>query len=249
MQKWICFIGLLLVAYKANSQQFIERVYLKDSSFYEGFIIEQVPAQYLKIDRIKEKDTVTVLLTEVWKITKQYTNTLSGKTNAISNNLEKKKYIKTAYLELLGNAGLYSYNFDMRTEKGIRDKWGFRIGFGILRFSATDKVTTESIKLSAIGIPFGLNYLIGKKEGFLELGIGATFFNIKYNGSELTNTDLENYDVQLFGDKLSAMIGTINIGYKHVPIKKGFMYKFALTPLIISNEIIPFLGFGFGYKF
>jgi hypothetical protein len=249
MRKGMLFLCLFFIAYKANSQQFIERVYLKDSSFYEGYIIEQVPTQYLKIDRIKEKDTVTVLLTEVWKITKQYTKTTLGKTFTLDKNVKENKYVKNAYLELLGNAGLYSFNFDMRTEKGIRDKWGFRIGFGVLKFSAKDSANIENIKLSAVGIPFGLNYLIGKKENFLELGIGATYFNIKYKGQELTSTQLENYEIKLFGENLSTMIGTFNIGFKHVPFKNGFMYKIALTPLLISNQVIPFLGFGFGYKF
>jgi hypothetical protein len=249
MKKGMLFLCLFFIAYKANSQQFIERVYLKDSSFYEGYIIEQVPTQYLKIDRIKQKDTVTVLLTEVWKITKQYTKTTLGKTITLDKNVKENKYVKTAYLELLGNAGLYSFNFDMRTDKGIRDKWGFRIGFGFLKFSASDTANVGSVNLRAIGIPFGINYLIGKKERFLELGVGATFFNVKYNGKELTNAELENYEVKLFGENLSSVIGTFNIGYKHVPYKKGFMYKIALTPLLISNQIIPFIGFGLGYKF
>jgi hypothetical protein len=48
-------------------------VYLKDSvTFHEGYIIEQAPAQYVKIMRLKEKDTLTINIQNIWKLTKHF---------------------------------------------------------------------------------------------------------------------------------------------------------------------------------
>jgi hypothetical protein len=233
----------------AHSQQFIERVYLKDSSFYEGYIIEQVPQQYLKVDRVKLKDTVTVPLSLVWKITKSYYKDSAALKKTAAAKPEKLSYLKTAFVEFFGNAGLYSLNFDMRTEKGRRDRWGFRVGYENFNFSAKDTGTGEGVTLKLAAVPFGINYLFGKRKGFLELGAGATYFIIKLNGKILSNSEIEGYQADIFNENISTVVGTFNIGYRHVPYGSGIMYRFVISPLVITNKIIPFFGSSLGYKF
>jgi hypothetical protein len=250
MVKLIFVLSICLVSNIAYGQTFIERIYLKDSSFYEGYIIEQVPTQYLKIDRVAQKDTLTVPFAQIWKITKAY-DLKKDSVFKKSVVIPKNTYLKTAYLELLGNAGLYSLNFDMRTEKGRRDKWGFRIGFEYLKIDVTDTATNDELKASLIAIPFGINYLFGKKKGAFELGMGATYIFLKYSGQynwSENGGDAVRFYKDVFGDKINTLIGTFNIGYRHTPYKKGFMYRAVLSPLIVSGHIVPIVGFSFGYK-
>jgi hypothetical protein len=250
MKSWL-ITGLVLTGcvYNAHSQQFIERVYLKDSSWHEGYIIEQVPQQYLKMDRIKLKDTVTILLSNVWKITKSYYKDSVARPKKRDSKTTKPTYTKNLYLELLGNGGLYSFNYDMRTEKGRRDKWGFRVGYERIGISGKDTSTGESSSFKITGVPVALNYLIGKRKGFLELGAGFTYLIFNLNGRTVKPNELDNFDFDTFGFNGAVMIGTFNIGYRHVPYDKGVTYRIALTPLVILNFIIPSVGFSVGYKF
>lgn len=233
-----------------NGQRFIERVYLKDSSYYEGYIIEQEPTKFLKIDRIKEKDTVTVQFGNIWKLTKRYvTDTLPAlkKTAAAT----KQTFQKSVFLELLGNGGLYSVNFDMRTERGKKGGWGFRAGIEYLRLSVKDTVNNSAASVFALGIPWGMNYLFGKKNGFFELGFGATYFLLKLNSQSNDLVLDETIGLNSDSIKLNEAIiaGTLNIGYRYVPAKSGIMFRATFTPLFAANSFIPYIGLSIGYKF
>ena len=232
----------------AQAQQFKERVYLKDCvTFYEGYIIEQAPAKYVKIFRLVEKDTVTVLLSEIFKLTKVYTiDSVKKKMKSTKQNIQSS-YTKIAFAELLGNGIIYSINYDMRTAKGVRDKWGFRIGFETLSISANDSITNRNTQVKLTALPFGINYLIGKRKDFLELGLGATYFNLK--GKDFVIDNLEQYSTDLIYVNNGFMIGTFNIGYRHVPKKNGIVYKCTFSPFLVGNSFIPFVGFGVGYHF
>ncbi len=239
---------MLLSTFFASAQQFKERVYLKDSiTFYEGYIIEQAPSKYVKIYRLVEKDTLTVLLNDVLKLTKVYTiDSVKKNIKSIKQNIQST-YTKVAFAEILGNAIIYSLNYDMRTAKGVRDKWGFRIGIEHVGLSATDSITTKNTWVKVTAIPFGLNYLIGKRKGFLELGLGATYFHLKGKDFVIDNLDKYSDDILYYNN--GFMIGTFNIGYRHVPINNGIMYRCTFSPLLLGSAFIPFVGFGVGYHF
>lgn len=69
--RMILFLTSLLAVQSTYAQQ-VESVYLKDSvTIYKGFIIEQVPSQYLKLFRMVQQDTVTIPLADIWKITRE----------------------------------------------------------------------------------------------------------------------------------------------------------------------------------
>lgn len=234
------------------AQQFKERVYLKDSlTFYEGYIIEQAPAKYVKIYRLIEKDTMTVPLVDVLKLTKIYIiDTLEKiKLKKKINNTNDNKYQKVAFIELLGAGGLYSINYDMRTAKGRRDGWGFRVGYERIVTIISDSTPTEKAqsRISFTAIPVVLNYLFGKRKGFLELGIGATYF--KFIGRATGIASIESYQQETFKESFGSVIGNFNIGYRHVPYKRGFMYRVAFTPLLVEDTFVPFIGIGLGYHF
>lgn len=238
-----------LVISFCHAQLFKERVYLKDSvTFYEGYIIEQAPAKYVKIYRLIEKDTMTVALTNVLKLTKIYVIDSVMKVKPALPIL-KPRYTKVAFLELLGAAGLYSINYDMRTAKGRRDGWGFRVGFERIVSNLTDTSggLTEISEIKFTAIPIVLNYLFGNKKDFLELGVGATYF--KFNGKSTGVASVETYQVETFKQSFGSIVGSFNVGYRHVPYKNGFMYRVAFTPLLITDVLVPFFGLGIGYHF
>jgi hypothetical protein len=251
MVRFIFVLGVLFFSNTAYSQTFIERIYLKDSSFHEGYIIEQVPTQHLKIDRLAQKDTITVPFSQIWKITKTYDlkkDSVFKKPEVAPNN----KYIKMAYLELFGNAGIYSLNFDMRTQKGRRDGWGLRVGIEYLKVDLTDTLTGDELKASLLAIPFGINYVFGKKKGALEVGAGATYIFLNYNGQYNWSEgggDAVMFYKDVFGDKINTLIGTFNVAYRRTPYKKGFAYRIAFCPLVVTGVVVPSFGFSFGYKF
>jgi hypothetical protein len=251
LKKCILIVFISFVAFICKAQQFKERVYLKDSiTFYEGYVIEQAPAKYVKIYRLVEKDTITLSLIDVLKITKMYLiDTVAKPIIKTGLQIKKPKYEKVVFVELLGAAALYSVNYDMRTAKGIRNGWGFRVGFEKFGINSTDtsigKITKSNIKI--IAVPIVLNYLFGKRKGFLELGIGATYF--KFKGKETGVASVEEYKIETFKESFGSIIGSFNIGYRHVPYKAGFMYRVAFTPLLVSDFVLPFFGFGLGYHF
>ncbi len=235
-----------------KAQQFKERVYLKDSiTFYEGYVIEQAPAKYVKIYRLVEKDTITVSLTDVLKLTKIYVvDTVEKlKVKKKLSTIKENKYQKVAFIELLGAGGIYSINYDMRTARGKRNEWGFRVGYEriVANYNDTIRGVNESTRISFTAIPVVLNYLFGKRKGFLELGVGATYF--KFKGESTSSTSIERYQEETFRQSFGSIIGSFNVGYRHVPYKNGFMYRVALTPLLIEDTFVPFIGIGLGYHF
>lgn len=249
---FVFYAFLLLVTYSTHAQHFKERVYLKDSiTFYEGFIIEQAPAKYIKIYRLAQKDTLTIQLADVYKLTKIYevdSIKAVNKLKPLKKNIHHK-YDKIAFVELLGAAGFYSINYDMRTAKNKRDGWGYRVGYERISTNFRDTIggTINFTKIKFTAIPLVLNYLIGKKKGFLELGVGATYF--KFKGEAQSITTVERYQAETFKQTFGNIVGSFNVGYRHLPYSYGFMYRVAFTPLLIADVFVPFIGIGFGYHF
>jgi hypothetical protein len=135
---------------------------------------------------------------------------------------------KAMYFEL-GGPGIASLNYDMRftkSEKGI----GGRVGVGgfVLPSFGSERVT-------AIFIPIGLNYLLGKDErNYFELGGGVTVVN----ASDGTTSD--------FG----ATFGHLNFGYRMQPKEGGFFFRAAINPVFGQGVFLPYYaGIAFGYKF
>ena len=137
---------------------------------------------------------------------------------------------KSIYFEL-GPPGLASINYDMRLQKK-EDGLGFRVGVGGFSIDGT----------SAIFIPFGLNYLMGKDQrNYFELGAGATIVSIKernyFNGTSGS-------------DNFSSSFGHIYMGYRLQPKNGGFTFKAGITPVFGKGFFIPYLpAVAFGYKF
>lgn len=131
------------------------------------------------------------------------------------------------YAELFGKAIIFSVNYDRRFSKRT-DGLGFMVGLGYV----------ESDGASLFSLPFSLNYLLGKKGKFLELGAGATYLS----GSA---TDISN-----ISSSGSSFIGNLTIGYRSQPEHGGFMFRAGITPFFFKNNFLPYYPYvSFGYNF
>jgi hypothetical protein len=143
---------------------------------------------------------------------------------------------KSVFLEVGGNGGLASINFDSRlnnTEKGL----GYRVGFGFIPptynfFDSRPTIWT---------IPVGLNYLIGGRRHYLETGLGMTYYFFKGTTSDIWGI-YEN-------DKGSGLLFIPSAGYRYAPNGKAFQGRLFISPVINSAGATFYWGFSGGYKF
>lgn len=165
---------------------------------------------------------------------------------------------RSVFIEL-GGAGLpYSFNYDFRFDKERMDSWGMRIGAG--------GYATEND--SFFSLPVMVNKLYGKGPHYFEMGFGLTFFafdegegDYQYcsswyydsNGNYVCNSYVvqeSNYEFILPVDGSPSLMGTMNFGYRRVPVDGGFTWRVNLTPIFNNNGFWPlYAGVGFGYAF
>jgi len=134
------------------------------------------------------------------------------------------------FFELLGNGGLYSFNY----ERMLTESLGLRVGFATwdssdLWFEGTpsDRYTT---------VPVTVSYLLGRGERKLELGGGVTFGDADFTFRTLTAI----------------------VGYRSQPPGRGYLFRVGVTPFYSfddEEEAYPdpgftfSLGVSFGYRF
>ncbi len=162
---------------------------------------------------------------------------------------------QSVYVEL-GGAGLpYSFNYDFRFDKTKMDSWGMRVGAGGYSINDGD---------SFFSIPVMVNKLFGNGPHYFELGLGATFFtysqqtynngNCYYGQNGQYICDQAPYESEyqfiLPVDGSPSIMGTMNFGYRRIPVDGGFTWKVNLNPIFNNNGFWPlYAGIGFGYAF
>ena len=162
---------------------------------------------------------------------------------------------RSVFLELGGSGLAYSFNYDFRFDKHRVDSWGMRLGAGGFGIEGE----------SFYSLPVLVNKLYGKDTHFFELGLGMTFLGFKNerytycqsgyydsNGVYIcTMQSVENdYNFILPIDGSPNIMGTMNIGYRKVPVDGGFTWRLNLTPIFNNNGFWPlFAGVGMGYTF
>ena len=183
---------------------------------------------------------------------------LSQLSFAQQNFPQEKLPTQSAYLELGGAGLIYSFNYDFRFDSQRIDGWGMRIGAGGYGTSYD----------SFFSLPVMVNKLYGRGPHFFEMGLGVTLFsfdessysNYDYcvsgsfdsNGNYICNSysDRAPYQFILPVENNTGVMGTMNIGYRRIPVNGGFTWKASLSPVFNQNGFWPlFVGFGFGYAF
>ncbi|WP_345947830.1 hypothetical protein ABDD95_13340 [Mucilaginibacter sp. PAMB04274] len=158
---------------------------------------------------------------------------------------------QNVFAELLGAGVTFSVNYDTRFGNR-RDGLGGRLGAGFFAEDG-DKLFT---------LPMQLNYLLGKKGKYFEIGLGATYYNAKnrpenynvfYNGSNgqyIYSEDNDDGILVVNRGNGSGLLGTMTFGYRYQPLNSGFSFRGYINPVFDSKNFIPyFFGLSFGYTF
>lgn len=133
------------------------------------------------------------------------------------------------YIELVGNGGLYSLNYD----RLFTENFGVRIGF--MYFAADWFAFFSDVEM--VLIPATLNLLVGRGKHKFELGAGPVFISgsVGFFGSDPVSG--------------SGVGWTGTIGYRYQQNRGGFMWRIGFTPFIAGGEFFPSGGISLGFSF
>ena len=142
----------------------------------------------------------------------------------------------TIFLELGGNALIYSLNY----ERVLPSDMAVRVGFGHVSVSATSGLSSASV--TSTSIPITASYLGIGGSTKLELGGGVLFQ--RFSGSTSTG----------FGNDIEAGVfvplATFITGLRVAPPGGGFNFKLAFTPIWHPDVgFFPWGSLGFGVGF
>jgi hypothetical protein len=139
------------------------------------------------------------------------------------------------FVELFGSAGTYSINY----ERFIGD-FSARLGFSYLGFSPN---SSTSVSLFAFPLTFGYLGIHGGSH-HLDLGLGAMLIV-----GSIGKTSTSGASAASWG---AFATGTAIIGYRYAPLRGGFMFRAAFTPMFAFFGRVgfqPWGGLAFGYVF
>jgi hypothetical protein len=146
------------------------------------------------------------------------------------------------YLELLGNGGLLSINYDRK----LSDRFSLRAGAGSWGSEGTGWDGRE-VETTMTTFPLLANYLGGSGSGRLELGAGLLF------GHRNRESSFGEPDVSYSFTSLTGVIG-----YRYQPSRRGMMFRIGATPFLgLGDEeraypdkgLVPSIGVSGGYSF
>nr|MBI1232532.1 hypothetical protein [Cytophagales bacterium] len=155
---------------------------------------------------------------------------------------------QAAYFEVGGAGLIYTFNYDFRFDKSRLDTWGMKVGAG--GYWIEDS--------GFFSLPLEVNRLFGNGPHYFEIGAGVTLMAFRSNRYEWTCTESgctgmaypDRTEIVLPIEGSPNAMGTLNIGYRRIPIGGGISWKVNVTPLYNSNGFWPlFAGAGIGYVF
>src|SRR5215213_1235952 len=123
---------------------------------------------------------------------------------------------KSIFLEIAGNGGLVSINYDARFRKSEKG-FGYRAGFGFIPpvnsfFTSTPVIWT---------IPIGVNHLAGKAPHYFESGIGITYFFFSGTTSDFWGINED--------DEGSGLLFFPSVGYRYAkegkPSREEYFFR------------------------
>jgi hypothetical protein len=135
----------------------------------------------------------------------------------------------TFFVELLGNAAVYSLNY----ERFFTPQLGIRVGGMFLR--GEDDTGDEA----SIGLfPIMATYLLGQGNSHFETGLGI--------GIVTASASIDEVDDDFSG---STVYGTATLGYRYQKPQGGVIFRAGFTPAYASGNLIPWVGASVGYAF
>jgi len=169
---------------------------------------------------------------------------------SVDSTINKKAMAKNSvFVEILGNAfSLGSLNYDRIIFQSKIIKLSLSTGIGL--YPLTDSYLQPKKTYFEYGIPLSVNALIGKRNHFLEIGVGLTYskgaeasfsHDHSTNQAGVTNDTYNEYFSEL-------LVFVPRVGYRFQKNKHGFFFRVGFTPLIILKDytrldlIMPGIG-------
>jgi hypothetical protein len=151
---------------------------------------------------------------------------LAGFLLAAANASAQSYYQKEAslYLELFGNGGELSLNF----EKFVGEHVSLRTGIGF----------TGVAYRKGYVVPFGASFFLGGGRHKLEIGGGAAWIDFDDNGTDDVIFDLQE----------DQLVANGVFGYRFIG-DYGLTYRLAFTPAYTKDGFEGMAGAAFGYSF
>ncbi len=152
------------------------------------------------------------------------------------------------YGEIFGASTTGGVHVDMRLHEDT--KWGFRIGLARTYSHSRDFFNNAPDLTTGWTLPFALNYLVGKRMHFLEVGVGISFglfYNCNYGD---------------YGETKNGKFLFLDLGYRF-QLEKVFVLRIGVNPGLtlpghlnadytydyVHRASIVYPYFSFGYAF
>jgi hypothetical protein len=154
----------------------------------------------------------------------------------------------SVFLELLGNALVYSLNYErFSAERRVNDGFAtvsLRAGFGLLVWhdSSLENRLPDNTELV---FPLILNGYFGSPEIKVQLGAGATVFINSSEAGIRFEPPIQSSSGYLKGN--ARVMGTLVLGARNLPLGGGFSLGVAFTPLFDAQGFFPWGGVNVGW--
>jgi hypothetical protein len=132
------------------------------------------------------------------------------------------------YVEVGGNGVGYTINYDRK----LGDKFSLR--GGIEFWGVVSSEGGAGIVLA----PVMVNYLAGRGDNRLELGLGKLFAQVG-----------AGYSDSQYWSRINGDTWTGTIGFRHQPRRGGFLFRVGLTPIIVKDFTFLWAGGSVGIAF
>jgi len=140
------------------------------------------------------------------------------------------------YVELLGQGGLYSVNYEHRFSPSLSGRVGFT------SWSLPTTFLFQVGKIDVIGFPLMLSYLTGEGNSHLEVGVGGVLGSGRWTATSFWGESVSD------GPR-TFVVGTATVGYRYQPVHKGFLFRIGATPIFGSSGVRMLGGLSGGYAF
>jgi len=140
------------------------------------------------------------------------------------------------YLELGGNALIYSVNY----ERFFTDDLAVRVGAGFMSVTGTDNAGA-SARVSLLLAPLMLGWT-GARSGGHAFEVGGGLL-LAHAGASLKDTGGTDFASG------SRVWPTATLGYRFAPLSGGFHFKAAFTPVLADANFLPWFGVSAGVIF
>ena len=157
---------------------------------------------------------------------------------SIDSTVNKKVMAKNSvFVEILGNSfNLASLNYDRIIFQAKIIKLSLTTGIGL--FPVIDNEIVPKKTYFEYGIPLSVNALIGKRNHFLEIGVGLTYSKgAETSFSHEHSTNQAGVTSDIYTAYFSELLVFVpRVGYRFQKNKHGFFFRIGFTPLIILKD-------------